>query len=763
MAKSDTKQPPTNPSELHALYQLAFNQANESIIIVNRAGQIVLANQKALDTIGRANQEIVGKTFFDLFPKHGAEEYYAIVEEVFNTRNELSLESPQNVKGEIRWFQSHFKPLQDDHGNISHVVSNVTEITEYKNLIEELNSSHSNLNNLLENSNDIILVSDKNSQIVLFNSAAAKLIKTTQNIDLRPGISLKEISKDEKENAVWRQMHQRVLQGEVFRQEISLSFPDGNTRLFETSFQPIYKEGKVIGFSEFSRDITERKFAEVALAESEMRFRQLADHIPEIFWICSPDWGEVFYISPTYEQVTGRTCESLYQNPASWLEGIVEEDHAEVQAALTKKINGDFDNPYSPEYRIIRPDGSIRWILSRAFPIHDHKGKVVRVAGISEDITTRKNIEDELRKSEARYRNLFSTMLNGFGLYDAVYDDSGIPIDFRIREVNHAFEEITGLRGEDLIGASLLEMIPGAEDYWREAFANVNTTGEPIRMEGYSQDFDKHFQLVAFQPTADSLAVLFSDISKQVIAEQELNNLNIELEKRVTERTLQLEKKNKDIESFSYSVSHDLRAPLRAISGFGQILLDEYAENWEEEPKKLLDRMIQAGKKMDSLIDGLLTLSRINQVGLNITQLNLSVLAEQAFALLSENFPGRDIRFSATKTPDIKGDPSLLEALLANLISNALKFSSKQKTTKIEFGCQTNQNEQVFYLKDNGIGFSENHAERLFAPFQRFENENEYEGTGIGLTIAKQIVERHNGSVWAESQPGEGATFYFKI
>jgi light-regulated signal transduction histidine kinase (bacteriophytochrome) len=294
-------------------------------------------------------------------------------------------------------------------------------------------------------------------------------------------------------------------------------------------------------------------------------------------------------------------------------------------------------------------------------------------------------------------------------------------------------------------------------------FIRVCTTGEPAQLQEYSKDFNKYFNLFAYRPEPGQFAILFADVTKQVLAEKELQKFNVELEQRVKERTDQLERQNKDMESFSYSVSHDLRAPLRAISGFGQILLDEYATRWEEEPIQLLERMIQAGQKMDALIDGLLVLSRLSQAGLNIESINLTNLARQAFELLSSNVKGREINFTAHDTPNVSGDSRLMEAVLTNLISNAIKFTNPQKTAEIEFGHIRQKKRDVFYLKDNGIGFNMEYTDKLFAPFQRFDTGSEVEGTGIGLTIVQQIIERHQGNVWAESRIGEGTTFYFHL
>lgn len=763
MKNNPPLQPNNLPPELMSLYQAAFDDSIEAIAVLDENGEIILVNKTAEDFLGIPSEEIIGKSIESFFEHDDAEIYFQNLQQVFASGEATSAEIPVRINGDTRWFQVHLKPMYDSQVRVLYVVSYFVEITDFRRAFELLNKSASNLKILLENSHDLIFLSDKNRRIILFNDAASRHVRITQGLELLPGMGLDEISKDEHEKEIWKIMHERCLAGKAFREEIILGFPGGEQRHFETSFQPIFEDDEIVGLAEFTRDITERKLAELALSESEERFRQLAENINEVFWISTPDWEKILYISPAYEQIWEHTCESLYEDANTWWQNVLEEDLPKLQAALKVKIEGDLSDPHFPEYRIQRSDGKIRWISARSFPIYDEQGIVIRIAGIAEDITERKQIENAIRKSEARYRNLFSTMFNGFALYEIIYNDEGTPTDFRVMEINRAFEEMTGFKAEEIVGNTFMESFPHKKSYWLEMALDVITTGKPAQVQAYFPEFDKYFTSYAYSPEPGQFAILFTDVTKQVLAEKELQKFNEELEQRVQERTAQLERKNKDLESFSYSVSHDLRAPLRAISGFGQILLDEYAPDWGEEPTLLLERMIRAGQKMDALIDGLLVLSRISQAGLNIEQVDLSRLAHQAFELLSANIKTRDINFTAHETPSVQGDPRLMEAVLTNLISNAIKFTSTRQPAIIEFGHFLRNKQDVFYVKDNGIGFNMQYTDKLFAPFQRFETENEFEGTGIGLTIVQQIIERHRGNVWAESRVGEGTTFYFHL
>jgi signal transduction histidine kinase len=238
--------------------------------------------------------------------------------------------------------------------------------------------------------------------------------------------------------------------------------------------------------------------------------------------------------------------------------------------------------------------------------------------------------------------------------------------------------------------------------------------------------------------------------------QKELARLNEELELRVKERTAQLE-------SFSYSVSHDLRAPLRAIRGFSEILNTDFKESLDPEGRMYLKRIDSSSKKMDHLIDDLLMLSRLGRTELQFEKLDLGAMAEVVFQELIRTEGHREVTFNTQPCPKIRADKQLITILLNNLISNAIKFTRGQEPAEISFGFQHRQGSVEYCLKDNGIGFDSEHAQNVLQPFQRLHSEEEYEGTGIGLAIVDNIIQRHNGQLRIESQPGEGTTVYFTL
>src|SRR5436190_15683877 len=245
--------------------------------------------------------------------------------------------------------------------------------------------------------------------------------------------------------------------------------------------------------------------------------------------------------------------------------------------------------------------------------------------------------------------------------------------------------------------------------------------------------------------------------------EEEIRRLNKELEQRVAERTEELAVANKELEAFSYSVSHDLRAPLRHVEGFIEILQNAKGPSLDEEARSYLHTISDSARQMGRLIDDLLSFSRTARVELSKTRIDMADLVQSVIRELRPEPENRQVDWTVRKLPQVQADPALLRQVMLNLLSNALKYTRTRQPARIEIGSTSTQNEEIIFVRDNGVGFDMRYAHKLFGVFQRLHRAAEFEGTGVGLANVRRIIVRHGGRVWAESKPGEGATFYFSL
>ena len=511
----------------------------------------------------------------------------------------------------------------------------------------------------------------------------------------------------------------------------------------------------------YAWDISKRKQAEEALRQSEEKFRLIAETIQDVFWLSNSRLDQIIYVSPAYEELWGRSRESLYASPRSFLEAVHPDDRERVVATVSKGHSQGI--PWNHEYRLIRPDGSCRWVQDRGFPIKDEQGNLRLVTGVATDISERKRMEKTLRESEEQYRSLFDHMLDGVA-YCKMHFEQCRPVDFTCLKVNGAFETLTGLK--NVTGKKVSEVISGireADPQLLETYGRVALTGKAERFETYVEALGMWFSIMVYSPQKEYFVVLFDVVTERKRAKEALYRLNEELEQRVKDRTAELEAANRDPEAFSYSVSHDLRAPLRRISGFGNILEEKYADCLDSKGQELLGRVQECTQEMNQLIEALFTLSRVMRAEITWQPVNLSVLAEAIGANLKGREPQRRVEFVTGPELMVQGDAAMLRDVLENLLGNAWRFTSKVERARIEFGVEPQADGgPVYFVRDNGAGFDMEYAQLLFRSFQRLHTAKEFP-YWIGLATVWRIIQRHGGRVWAEGKVGEGATFYFAL
>lgn len=341
----------------------------------------------------------------------------------------------------------------------------------------------------------------------------------------------------------------------------------------------------------------------------------------------------------------------------------------------------------------------------------------------------------------------------------------------RLLMVNRKWEEVAGLARQDALGKSNGELFSNeAARMIGEADREVLDSGQACEREMLlpTRDGPRSFISLRFPLKNDAgevtgLCGVITDITERKQLEDAMRRLNQELERRVDERTAELQAAVRELESFSYSVSHDLRAPLRAINGFSRLLEQDYATNLDETARGYLARVRAGSVKMGNLIDDLLELSRVSRQPLHFKAVDLSLLASEIAAELDAAEPGRRVGWSIAPGVEATCDAGLMRAVLANLLGNAWKYSANRADARIEFGVEAKDGEPVFFVRDNGVGFDMQYVGKLFGAFQRLHSPAEFPGSGIGLATVARIVQRHGGRVWAEGHPGAGAAFYFSL
>lgn len=397
-------------------------------------------------------------------------------------------------------------------------------------------------------------------------------------------------------------------------------------------------------------------------------------------------------------------------------------------------------------------DGSSRVVSVNAAPIVDSEGKIVGAAGGWRDVTDRKRSENALRESEERFRTLADNISQLVWMAEP---------DGNIFWYNKRWFEYTGKSPSDMQQEGWKSVPhPDHLETLEKSYLQAIQAGRPWEMTFPMRNRWGEYRwfLTRAMPIHDS----YGSIVRWFGTNTDINDRK-ELEDELSRRAGELDAVNRDLESFSYSVSHDLRNPLHVISSFADILKDEYSHLLDEEGREFLRRIDESADKMRELIDNLLALSRIGREHLHRENVNLSRIVEDFLHELMFSQPNRKIE--TVVQPDVRAyaDPRLVSPALENLLRNAWKFTSGRDTARIEFGITAYQGQTVYYVRDNGIGFDMRFADIIFEPFKRIHEQKEYGGTGIGLSIVRRVIDRHQGLIWAEGDVGTGAVFYFTL
>jgi PAS domain S-box-containing protein len=513
--------------------------------------------------------------------------------------------------------------------------------------------------------------------------------------------------------------------------------------------------GHPMYFLAIIQDITESKKVIEALRESEERFSKSFKTSPISFMIANMEDGRIIEINDAFTAISGFTREEALKSTTFDLKlWVHEQDRKEMIETL-----GNGNAILHKETLLRGKIGNISTVLLSAQIIKLNNSNCI-ISSI-EDITRRREAEAEVRiQSE-----IMSHMAEAVYL---VRMEDGI-----IVYANSRFEELFGYGPEEMTGRSVSILNAPTDkspevtekEIMSELGKNGFWMGEVLNIKKDGTVFWSHATVAIFDHSKFGrvLVSVQNDITDRKNAEFQIKKLNEELEGRVKKRTELLEAANKELEAFSYSVSHDLRAPLRSVHGYTKILLEEYEDKLDDEGKRICGIISSSATQMGALIDDLLSFSRIGRSSLNPMLLDMKSMVTSIFADISSNVEKSRTKLKIGKLHKASGDANLIKIVWTNLISNAIKYSSKEIISEISVSSQLVYDRITYSVKDNGVGFDMNYKHKLFGVFQRLHSEAEFEGNGVGLAIVQRIILKHGGKVWAEGEVGKGATFYFSL
>jgi PAS domain S-box-containing protein len=484
---------------------------------------------------------------------------------------------------------------------------------------------------------------------------------------------------------------------------------------------------------------------------NEKRFRSMIENASDIVSLLDEE-NNVLYINPAIQNICGYTFEEIKKLDRQAL--ILPEDRPKALRNFQLALKNP-GVPVAVTINILHKNGKKIWLEGfMRNMLHDDNVKAI--VSNYRDVTERKEAELKALENENRIWNTLDKMMEGIQIIDR---------NWKYVYVNEAGAKQGKYSKEDLLGHTMMEKYPGIEN--SELFKlmrqcmNENITGFMENEFEYNDGTKGWFEL-SIQPVPEGLFILSIDITRRKAAEAGILKLNSELEQRVKERTEQLETVNKELESFSYSISHDLRAPLRAIHGYSKMVEEDYASVLDAEGNRLLSIVQYNAQRMGTLIDDLLAFSRLGKKEIQKSDINAAEIIEATINELNKTVEHK-ARINIGKLDNIQADYSLIYQVLYNLLSNAVKYSSKKENPVVTINSEIKDNEVIYSINDNGAGFDMKYGHKLFGVFQRLHGNDEFEGTGVGLAIVQRIINKHGGRVWAEGKINEGATFFFSL
>jgi PAS domain S-box-containing protein len=745
-------------------FRTLLESVPEAIYIVEPSTlRIVGRNRKAKELDGYSDEDLVHMSAADLHP---AEES-GLHTESLRTASQPAPPSPPHLLHHCT-KDGRLVPVEESYAVVNaggeklilSVVWDISMRVRAERALAESNEQNRRLADLLEKSSQPFAVGYPDGGMGQLNKAFERLTgysrQELQSMDWSLALTPPE----------WREIESAKIQellgtGRPVRYEKEYLRKDGSRVPIELLVHlQRDKEGKSEFFYAFVNDLTERKRAEASLRESEEQFRTLANAIPQLCWTANAD-GWITWYNERWYQYTGTTPQDM----EGWGWQSVHDPEILPKVLERWKASISTGEPFDMVFPLRGADGVFRPFLTRVMPVRDQQGMLVRWFGTNTDISDQKRVEEALRQTEVSLAQAQRIAHMGNWEWDIAADRAWWSEEmYRIFGLDSQGDNLT-------LERSLAFMHPDDRGAVQAAVKRALEGREPYEMEYriVRQDGSQRYVSAQGEVSFDAerrplrMVGIVHDITQRKQAEEEIHRLNEELEQRVVERTAQLAAANQELEAFSYSVSHDLRAPLRHVDGFSKILSEEFQSLLPPDAQEYIAIIRDSVRQMGMLIDDLLRLARVGRAELRFQATNLGELAQEIVDDLNRANPSRRIEWRIQPLPPVECDRSLMRQVLANLLLNAVKFTRPRELAVIEVGACNHHNRPVFFVHDNGTGFDMKYADKLFGVFQRLHRAEDFEGTGVGLAIVQRIIHKHGGRVWAEAQLDRGATFYFML
>jgi PAS domain S-box-containing protein len=764
--------------ELRERLAVIVDSSDDAIVSMTLNGIITAWNPGAEKMFGYSSPEAVGQPMGILFP---SERRFEEADILAHIRRGESLERFETVRvrkdGSNIDISATISPLKNSTGEIVGASKIVRDISERKRTEEAL-LEQAKVLDLAQ-----VMVRDTKGHIVLWNRGVEKLYGYPREEAV--GRASHELLHTEFPEPL-AQIEEKLERAGTWEGELIHHKRDGSP-VTVASVWVLHRDtqGRPLRILESNTDVTARRRAEEALRESEERFQAMANGIQQLAWMAEAD-GHIFWYNQRWYEYTGTTLEQMQ----GWGWQSVHD-----AAMLPKVLEGwkgsiASGKPFDMEFPLRGADGCFRMFLTRVMPVRDLDNRVVRWFGTNTDISERNQAEERLAglaqelagqaKELARSREALETQtLMLQSVLDSI-EEGLVAADEQGKFIiwNPAAAKILGLGATTLpsqewtahYGLYLEDTVtpfpPDQIPLVRAIRGETSTTQMYVR----NPELEKGAWIEVYGgPLTDKNGamrggvVALRDVTQRRADEREIRKLNEELEERVLQRTAQLEAANHELEAFTYSVSHDLRAPLRHIGGFSRILIEDFGAAMEPEAQQHLRRIQDGTQRMGLLVDGLLNLARVGRHALKLQDSGLNLIVDAVVSLLQPEAEGRAVTWEITKLASAKCDPVLVQQVFQNLIANALKFTRPRERAVIEVSQRQEHGQTVFFVRDNGVGFNMKYNDKLFGVFQRLHRSEDFEGTGIGLATVQRIIHKHGGRVWAEAELDKGATFCFTL